>query len=108
MKKLFLLAFLLVAPGLYLQADIEGNYVVKGIETDHTTTYGATASIVKTGENYAITWYYEDSSTENGVGIVKDDHLSICYQGNDDLMNVGVEVCKIKHDVLKGALGTPL
>ena len=102
MKKLTLLAFLLVAPCLSLHADdIAGDYLVAGIDTDG-TPYGATASIVPNGENYAITWYYADSYVENGVGIVKDDHLSICYQGNDDLTDVGVEVVKIKHDSLKG------
>jgi hypothetical protein len=100
MKKLFFLALLLVAPGLNLQAGIEGDYVVTGIDTNN-SPYGATASIVRDGENYAVTWFFE-SSTDNGVGIVKDDHLSICYQGNVDLTDVGVEVCKIKHDELRG------
>lgn len=98
-KKLFAAMFGLV-PFLSLQAhEIAGNYYSVYYDAGSDVPYNSIVSVEQNGENYAILWTFPDSSTEIGIGIKKDDHLSIGFISGED---VGVEVLKIKEHHLKG------
>ena len=113
MKKMFFFAFFFSLYALFLQADtyIEGDYYVTGYDPFAEEYYTATATITRYGENYNVVWTYPDTSQETGTAIREEHHLSICYQGVDDLTDLGVEVLKIRDNFLKGVwspLGTGL
>lgn len=116
MNKFFMFLSLLLVPYMGLHAKITGCYSVFGFNPYSQQFYSGTIEIERDGETYQALWTFENGSQERGTGVRKDDQISFVFQGVEDsssnsgvegigqpdFEDIGVQVYKIRCNVLKG------